>query len=37
MKFMEKISNKIMIWSALANTVITILAFFYFVVKEMVQ
>jgi len=32
---MEKISYRLMIWSALANTVITTFAFFYFAVKEM--
>ena len=32
---MDKISHKLMIWSAVANTVITTLAFFFFVVKEM--
>ena len=34
---MEKISHQIMIWSAVANTVITVGAFFFFVVKEIVQ
>jgi hypothetical protein len=34
---MEKLSHKIMMGSAVANTVITTLAFFYFVVQEMVQ
>tara|TARA_B100001105_G_C22042059_1_gene294422 strand:+ start:115 stop:228 length:114 start_codon:yes stop_codon:yes gene_type:complete len=37
MKFMENFSHKIMIWSAVANTVITTLAFFFFVIKEIVQ
>jgi hypothetical protein len=34
---MEKISHQIMIWSAVANNVITVGAFFFFVIKEMVQ
>ena len=34
---MEKISHQIMIWSAVANTIITVGAFFFFVIKEMVQ
>jgi hypothetical protein len=34
---MEKISHQIMIWSAVVNTVITVGAFFFFVIKEMVQ
>ena len=34
---MENISHQIMIWSAAANTVITVGAFFFFVIKEMVQ
>jgi hypothetical protein len=34
---MEKFSHQIMIWSAVANTVITVGAFFFFVIKEMVQ
>ena len=34
---MEKISHQIMFWSAVANTVITVGAFFFFVIKEMVQ
>jgi hypothetical protein len=33
---MENFSLKIMIWSAMANTIITTLAFFFFVVKEVV-
>ena len=33
---MENFSHKIIIWSAVANTAITTLAFFYFIVKEMV-
>ncbi len=34
---MEKLTHTIMIWSAVANTVITTLAFFFFVVKEVLQ
>ena len=34
---MEKLSHKLMIWSAVANTVITTLAFFFFVIKEVAQ
>ena len=34
---MEKISHQIMIWSAVANTVITTLAFFFFVIKEIIK
>jgi len=32
---METFSHKLMIWSAVASTVITTLAFFFFVLKEM--
>ena len=32
---METFSHKLMIWSAVVNTVITTLAFFFFVLKEM--
>jgi len=32
---MERISYRLMIWSALVNTVITTFSFFYFAVKEM--
>jgi len=35
--FIEKLSHKFMIWSALVNTAITTLAFFFFVVKAVVQ
>ena len=33
---MEKISHQIMIWSAVVNTVITVGAFFFFVINETV-
>ena len=34
---MEKLSHKLMIWSAVTNTVITILAFFFFVIKMVAE
>jgi hypothetical protein len=34
---MEKLSHKLMIWSALTNTLITTLAFFFFVIKVVAQ
>jgi hypothetical protein len=34
---MEKLSHKLMTWSAVTNTVITTLSFFFFVFKVVAQ
>jgi len=34
---MEKLTYKIMIWSSVLSTVVTLVAFFFFIVKEVIK